>query len=228
MLGIARVARATFLFAGALGVVGATSTAGAQVRRQPAAAAAQPAPPPTRPSILTRPPYNPNAPRIGYGYGAAPPQAIVRHHLRQSPFFPQTVIVYPVPVGVGYYPSGCGASVCDVNGAPVLQSFDEQERYRQQQSPATVPDLSGSPYVALDGGAILVDFGDGYRRTIPSCAAQQAAMTPDGQPRTIFYSTPTDGLVLRRGERGNVVGTPVAGVPMCYGLDQYGRVALSY
>jgi hypothetical protein len=118
-------------------------------------------------------------------------------------------------------------SVCDVNGHPVMRGFDEPEPYRPM-SPAQVPDLSGSPYVALEGGVMFVDFGNGDRRNVPACAQQASASTPDGQPRTIFYTPPADGLILRAGSRGRVIGTPQAGALMCYGLDQYGRVALEY
>jgi hypothetical protein len=108
-----------------------------------------------------------------------------------------------------------------------MRGFDEPA-YNQPMSPAAVPDLSGSPYVALEGGVISVDFGNGDRRNVAACAQQAAESTPDGQPRTIFYSPQADGLILRAGSRGQVVGTPPAGAMICYGLDQYGRVALAY
>jgi hypothetical protein len=170
--------------------------------------------------------------RIGYG-GERNPRPFLGHgqfgQHRQQRFVPP-VVYYPVPsygYGYGYVPTGCGASVCDVNGNPVMRGFDPPGQ-DQMLSPATVPDLSGSPYVALEGGVIFVDFGNGDRRNVPTCAQQASASTPDGQPRTIFYTPQADGLILRAGSRGRVIGTPPAGAVMCYGLDQYGRVALSY
>ena len=137
------------------------------------------------------------------------------------------MVFFPTP-GYGYgYPYGCIASVCDVNGHPVMRGFDEPEPYHPM-SPAMVPDLSGSPYVVLEGGGMFVDFGNGDRCNVAACAQQASASTPDGQPRTIFYSPPADGLILRAGSRGRVIGSPQAGAAMCYGLDQYGRVALAY
>jgi hypothetical protein len=148
---------------------------------------------------------------------------------REEQRFIPPVVFFPVPsYGYGYgYPGSCVASVCDVNGHPVMRGFDEPEPYHPM-SPAQVPDLSGSPYVALEGGVMFVDFGNGDRRNVPACAQQASASTPDGQPRTIFYTPPADGLILRAGSRGRVIGTPPAGALMCYGLDQYGRVALEY
>jgi hypothetical protein len=174
---------------------------------------------------------NGSGPRIGYAgeLNAGQFQGQFRHPHNQR-FLPP-VIYYPAPAygyGYGYAPTGCGASVCDANGNRVMRSFDDPPQYQQPMSPAMVPDLSGSPYVALQGGVIAVDFGNGDRRNVPACAQQAAASTPDGQPRTIFYTPPYDGLILGAGSRGQLMGTPVAGAPMCYGLDQYGRVALSY
>ena len=204
-------------------------TAVAQVRRNP------PAPPargPYAPPPAAAPRTNPSAPRIGYAGTAAPQQSSNYGYYRDHRGFPRyqqpVVIYYPVPVAYVYVPSGCGASVCDVNGNRVMRGFDDPYEQGEQMSPATVPDLSGSPYVVLDGGVMKVDFGNGDRRTVASCAAQQSAMTPDGQPRTIFYAPAADGLVLRSGQRGNVLGTPPAGAAICYGLDQYGRVTLIY
>jgi hypothetical protein len=232
MSGTDRATRAAvIILAGALSVTSASSSAGAQIRRQAGAQAAQPTPPqPQRrvaPVVMGSGSYG-TGPRIGY---AAPPQHQGQHRQnRQQQRYLPPVIYYPVPsygYGYGYAPTGCGASVCDVNGNPVMRGFDDPAQY-QMMSPATVPDLSGSPYVALDGGVIFVDFGNGDRRNVPACAQQASASTPDGQPRTIFYTPQADGLILRAGSRGRVIGTPPAGANMCYGLDQYGRVALAY
>jgi hypothetical protein len=237
MTGTDRVSRtAVVIIAGALGVISASSAAGAQIRRQAVAQAAQAAPAQTPPPRRSAPvPVYPSGSgmRIGYagernqGHGQF--QGQFRQQRQQQRFVPP-VVYYPVPAygyGYGYAPTGCGASVCDVNGNPVMRGFDEPGQ-SQMLSPATVPDLSGSPYVALEGGVIFVDFGNGDRRNVPACAQQASASTPDGQPRTIFYTPPADGLILRAGSRGRVIGTPPAGALMCYGLDPYGRVALAY
>jgi hypothetical protein len=119
--------------------------------------------------------------------------------------------------------------VCDANGGPVLKDFDTPVLAPDQgQAPPVVPDLNGSPYVVLEGGAMLVDFRNGDRRAVPSCAKQASEQTPDGKPRTIFYTPPADGLILRAGERGEVLGAPPAGARSCYTLDVYGRVVLAY
>jgi hypothetical protein len=234
MSGTDRAIRAAvIILAGALGVTSASSAAGAQIRRQPVAQAAQPAPPRPQPPRRVAPSGSYGAgPRIAYG--ASPLLPFPRQHrrYRQERYLPP-VIYYPVP-SYGYgYGSGyenvysCGSSVCDVNGNPVMRGFDDPYQ-NQMMSPASVPDLSGSPYVALEGGVISVDFGNGDRRNVPSCAQQASASTPDGQPRTIFYTPQADGLILRAGSRGRVIGSPPAGASMCYGLDQYGRVVLVY
>jgi hypothetical protein len=231
MSGTDRVSRtAVVILAGALGVLSASS-ANAQVRRQAVAQAAQAAaaqnpPQRRRPSTPIVPGANAHGLRIGFAGERNQFQRQFRER-REQRFVPP-VVFYPVPsYGDGYASSNCVYSVCDVNGHPVMRGFDEPEQY-QQMSPAMVPDLSGSPYVALEGGVIFVDFGNGDRRNVASCAQQASASTPDGQPRTIFYTPPADGLILRAGSRGRVIGTPPAGALMCYGLDQYGRVALAF
>jgi hypothetical protein len=239
MSGTGRAIRAAvIILAGALGITGASSAAGAQIRRQPAAQAAQPTPPRPQPQHRVAPVVVGSGaygarPRIAYGASPVPQlQGPYRQYRRQQRFLPP-VVYYPVPsYGYGYgggYENvySCGSSVCDVNGNPVMRGFDDPYQ-NQTMSPAAVPDLSGSPYVGLQGGVISVDFGNGDVRNVPSCAQQSSASTPDGQPRTIFYTPQQDGLILRAGSRGRVIGSPPAGASMCYGLDQYGRVALVY
>jgi hypothetical protein len=92
----------------------------------------------------------------------------------------------------------------------------------------STPDLSGSPYVVVDGGMMVVDFGNADRRAIPSCAALELDGTPDGRPRTIFYRPPEDAVVLRAGQSGRVIGAPTAGARVCYTADAYGRMVLNY
>jgi hypothetical protein len=55
-----------------------------------------------------------------------------------------------------------------------------------------------------------------------------SASTPDGQPRTLFYRPPAYQLILRAGQRGQVLGRPSAGARVCYKSDAYGRVVLDY
>ena len=142
---------------------------------------------------------------------------------------PQVVYYYPVPVGYPVYQQGAygGGGVYDTNGRPLSSGFDAPV-VRQYEGPLGTPDLSGVPYVAVEGGTMLVDFGDGDRRTLASCAAVAAAQAPDGRSRTVFYRPPADALVLRPGQRGRVLGAPPAGAWSCYQLDPYGRTVLSY
>jgi hypothetical protein len=99
---------------------------------------------------------------------------------------------------------------------------------RQYAAPASTPDLRGSAYVVGEGGAMIVDFGDGYRRAIPSCAAVAAEATPDGHPRTLFYQPPSDGIILREGSTGLVMGKPAGAAHVCYAADAWGRTELRY
>jgi hypothetical protein len=211
-----RVARTAFVvLAAAVGVIGIGSSASAQ-RRARVGYAASPPPPP--PQITT--PY-PGAtvtvdPRL-YQLQSAPQS---RRHQAGG-----RVVYVPVP----YYPAASygGGGVTDANGRPL---------YTGAEAPAPIgfgyglgtPDLTGSPYVARQDGAMVVDFGNDDVRTIPSCAAQASAKTPEGQPRTIFYRPGTEGVILRAGQRGRVQGVPGAGAGACYTTDGYGRMALAY
>ena len=75
---------------------------------------------------------------------------------------------------------------------------------------------------------MLIDFGRGDRREIPACTVLAAEHDPDGRPRTVFYSSPRDGVILRQGQSGRVQGSPSPGTPACYGVDGFGRMALTY
>ena len=130
----------------------------------------------------------------------------------------------PAPV---YYPSGAG-TVYDTNGRPLYTGYEAAPSSENNDFPVATPDLTGSPYVVIEGGTMIVDFGNGDRRAVPSCAAVEQASTPDGQPRTLFYRPPAYGLVLRQGQRGQVIGRPTAGARVCYTSDAYGRVVLDY
>ena len=124
-----------------------------------------------------------------------------------------------------YAPAVYGG-VNDVNGQPLSAGFEQGPA--TSAAPSYTPDFSGSPYLVIEDGAMLVDLPTGERRSVPSCAAQKAARDPDGRPRTVFYQPGDSGVMLREGQRGRVQGTPPAGVAACYGIDTLGRIALLY
>jgi hypothetical protein len=221
------VRSALVVAAGALGIVGASSSAAAQ-RRNPVVA--QAAAPPPEPRTMPYVPY-PGAtviidPRLS-GFQQMHPQ--LRHPQRQ-----QAPVVYyipvPVPMGNGYGGGGgYGGGVTDVNGRPLYIGTEAPASASSQyEGPLGTPDLTGAPYVVGEGGAMVVDFGNGDRRTVAACAALAAERTPEGQTRTIFYQPPADALILRAGQRGRVHGAPAAGAAVCYTADVYGRVVLDY
>jgi hypothetical protein len=225
-----RAVRAALVVAGSLAASGAASAAGAQYV---ARGGQQVTPPTTVPypgaTVVIQQP-------AGHGNQRFPGQ--MRQHQR-LPFggVPQ-VVYYPVPVGYSYYvPSGCGASVCDVNGRPLFRGFDDPPPGQSQnvnQSPSqnpdwyppSTPDLSGSPYIVLGDGSMQVEFGYGDARTVPPCATSER--DPNGRLRTIFYTAPANAPILRAGSRGRVQGTPSVNVRSCYGVDTYGRMELRY
>lgn len=135
-----------------------------------------------------------------------------------------------VPAFIPSY--GSAGAVYDTNGRPLYNGYAYEAPApapaQYNDFPAATPDLSGSPYVVIDGGTMIVDFGNGDRRAVPACAVVEAASTPDGQPRTLFYRPPAYQLILRPGQRGQVLGKPTAGARVCYTNDAYGRVVLAY
>lgn len=147
-------------------------------------------------------------------------------YYRQSPR-----VVY-VPVPMDYYGAARGhGNVYDTNGRPLADQHERAEAYATHATPsfqAYTPDLSGSPYVVVEGGAMVIDLGEGRRLTAPSCAATSAAGTPDKQSRTIFFRPPSDWIVFRTGHTGRVRGTPPSGASVCYASDAYGRTELRY
>jgi hypothetical protein len=134
--------------------------------------------------------------------------------------------VYSSQVVLGqavYGPSGNGMGLLvDASGRPVAPS------YGVVGGAGYTPDLSGTPYVVVADGMMLADMPNGEQRSFASCAVQSAQRDPGGKPRTIFYSPSAYGLVLREGQQGRVQGTPPAATKACYGIDQFGRVALLY
>jgi hypothetical protein len=211
--------RAALVVAGVVGLWGMPSTASAQ-RTTP------------RPALGPRPtpPTPPAVPYPGATVTIDPRWYGQQRFSRQSRRYPQQPGsgYYVAPV---YYPTvGYGGGVYDTNGRP-LSSYDAPAMAPtapQNDFPTATPDLSGSPYVVIDGGTMVVDFGNGDRRAVPSCAAVEQASTPDGQPRTLFYRPPAYALVLRPGQRGQVLGRPAAGARVCYTADAYGRIVLAY
>lgn len=153
---------------------------------------------------------------------------------RQMPLYPvgsntgNPAVVYVMP-GYGYpYPRGAygvGGTIggaYDTNGRPLSTGQETGPSY--DAVPSYTPDLSGSPYVVIEGGAMMVDLASGERRAFPACAATSASHDPDGRPRTIFYDGSANGVVLREGQRGRVQGSPAGA--SCYGVDGLGRIAL--
>ena len=151
----------------------------------------------------------------------------------QDRYYPQSPLIVYVPVPMDHYygASRSHGNVYDTNGRPLADQHERAEAYAANATPlfqAYTPDLSGSPYVVGEGGAMVIDFGEGRRLTVPSCAATSAAGTPDNQPRTVFYRSPSDGIVFRTGHTGRVRGTPPGGASACYASDAYGRTELRY
>jgi hypothetical protein len=215
------IARRAALVVVAAGVCGVSSTAAAQRTTPRPALGPRPVPPaPTTPY--------PGATVIIDSRQYAPQRDFRsrRVHQNQGAYL-QAPMYYPA---AGY---GGGGGVYDTNGRPLWAGYDAQASQGspmapQGDFPAATPDLSGSPYAVIDGGTMVVDFGNGDRRAVPSCASVEKASTPDGQPRTIFYRPPAYALVLRAGQRGQVLGRPTAGARVCYTMDAYGRTVLAY
>lgn len=227
-LSIARHAALTV--AAAVAVCGASSTAAAQ--RTTPRPALGPNPTPARPST----PYPGATVYVDqWAYTHQPGVRPIRRHRNQNNFGngAQAPIYYPVEA------YGSAGGVYDTNGRPLWAGYEAQAQgVTQPMAPAApqgdggfpggTPDLSGSPYTVIEGGTMIVNFGNGDRRAVPSCGAVEKASTPDGQPRTVFYRPPAYTLVLRAGQQGQVLGRPAAGARVCYTMDTYGRTVLSY
>lgn len=222
-----RAARTALIVAG-LSSLGLVKHADAQ-RREPRAGVAVEQPPQRRGGA----PYSPYpGSSVTIDPRDAGDRETARHHAGHGM---GRVVYVPADYGYGYgyglregayYPSGSYGGVTDVNGRPLSAGFDQGPA--SYAAPSYTPDLSGSPYVVIEGGAMLVDLPTGERRSVPSCAAQKAARDPDGRPRTVFYQPADYGVLLRQGQRGRVQGTPPAGAVTCYGIDSLGRIALLY
>lgn len=172
-------------------------------------------------------------PRYGVGVEPVPPAPVRPHpgwrrddrvpprRTLREPAEPR--VIYVLPYG-GYAQPAVAGGVTDVNGRPL--SVGTQPEPGLDAIPSFTPDLSGVPFVGIEGGRMLVDFPNGERRTFASCVAED----PDGRPRTVFFDggASSGGLVLRVGQRGVVRGQPPAGATACYGYDRYGRITLEY
>ncbi len=223
-----RAARSVAIVSAALlGIHGLSSTAGAQRARVGTAASAQPERgqkdwPLSGVHVSTSSGQRdwplPGV-HVSTGERRIPQQS--RRSSRPAP----RIIYVPVLVDVGHRaPSG----VNDSNGRPLGEAYEMQSSAESSSFPAYTPDLSGTPYVVIESGAMVVDFGDGVRGTFDSCAVSAAKATPDSQPRTIFYRPPADGIVFRAGHSGRVRGAPPGGTKACYAADAYGRTELRY
>jgi len=218
-----RAVRSALVVAGTVGIFVAPSRALAQ-RAHPRPGVAAQAPPVSQPTT----PYPGATVTIEPGWynNRRTLPGPLRRHQQSAP------VVYYVPVPsayAGYSSGGYGGNVYDTNGRPLYMGYYEMQASTPPSDfPIGTPDLSGSPYVVGDGGAMQVDFGNGDRRTLPSCAALESDGTPDGQARTVFYRPPMDGVVLRAGQSGRVIGAPPAGARVCYTVDRYGRMVLDY
>lgn len=212
-----RAARSAVVVAGMMSLVGASSALAQRSEKRYGFGA--PAAPPSQPTT----PYPGATVTIDPRWYQMQQGPAPRHRQQRYPQYP-TAYSLAAPV---YYPSGGGA-VYDTNGRPLYVGYETAPSSTNNDFPVATPDLTGSPYVVIEGGTMIVDFGNGDRRAVPSCAAVEQASTPDGQPRTLFYRPPAYGLMLRQGQRGQVLGRPTAGARVCYTSDAYGRVVLDY
>lgn len=229
MRNAARAVYSALVVAGTCGILGAATRASAQ-RSNPEVGRA--ASPPPSPSPLTTPYPGATVTIDPRWYGIQP--LYERPFHRRLPPVAPPVLYYPpsgyqyapsYPSYMPYYPQYGGVN--DVNGRPLASYFESPSR-TSPGAPLGDPDLRGSPYVVTDGGSMLVDFGNGDRRRVAACAVVAGEQTPDGEPRTVFYTPPADGVILRTGAHGRVLGAPGAGARACYAVDQYGRMVLAY
>jgi hypothetical protein len=208
---------AALVVAGAILFAGTGSTAAAQ-RAHP------------RPALGPRP--VPPAPTVPYPGATVTidPSWYRAQRLLNSRHGHQSSVAPYYPIYESYPYAGSPGGVYDTNGRPLYTAPEPQQQPQGQEYAyaGSTPDLSGSPYVVIEGGTMIVDFGNGDRRAVPSCAAVEQASTPEGKPRTIFYRPPAYALVLRQGQRGQVLGRPAAGARVCYTNDTYGRTVLAY
>jgi hypothetical protein len=220
------VRSALVIMVGALGIAASASSAAAQ-RRNPQVGYGGSAPEPRQPTV----PYPGATVTVDpswYQYQMR--QRQMRYPMQwQAPFgyYIPTPAGYGYGYGYGYGAGGYGGGVTDVNGRPLYIGSDPTSASPGGFGLGT-PNLTGAPYVVRDGGAMTVDFGNGDRRIIPSCAALAAERNPDGQPRTIFYNPPADALILQPGQSGRVAGDPPPSAAACYTADPYGRVVLDW
>ena len=91
---------------------------------------------------------------------------------------------------------------------------------------------NGAPYLVLNDGSVLVNFGYGYERVLRPCA-QTRGVSPSQQEATgrdaLGRILPPPGIAaLQQGMRGQMSGaTPSRGTAACYRGDAQGRLEVA-
>jgi len=219
---ISAATRTAALVAGGMILLVATSTAGAQSRRNPRGATAASTQPRTQPPVAG--PIGVADTRRNVDHR----RAFNRSRDGSSVFYVPAGYGYGYGYGPGFYDSHYVGSVSDANGRPLWSTYENLQSTPSAGGYGYTPDLSGSPYVVSDEGMMVVDFSSGERRAFPSCAQAADQRDPQGRPRTIFYRSPDYWMVLRPGQQGRVRGEPAPGKAACYAIDTVGRVVLRY
>jgi len=219
---ISAATRTAALVAGGMLLLVATSTAGAQSRRNPRGATAASTQPRTQPPVAG--PIGVADTRRNVDHR----RAFNRSRDGSSVFYVPAGYGYGYGYGPGFYDSHYVGSVSDANGRPLWSTYENLQSTPSAGGYGYTPDLSGSPYVVSDEGMMVVDFSSGERRAFPSCAQTADQRDPQGRPRTIFYRSPDYWMVLRPGQQGRVRGEPAPGKAACYAIDTVGRVVLRY
>ena len=89
--------------------------------------------------------------------------------------------------------------------------------------------VNGAPYLVLNDGTVMVDFGSGYERILRPCAGSAPAPSPtDKNGLDAMGRLPLPLLnPLSGGERGQVVGTmPARNENACYRVTKHRRVQI--
>ncbi len=90
--------------------------------------------------------------------------------------------------------------------------------------------VSGAPFVVLQDGSVLANFGNGYERVLRACAppSPQAAAEPWGRDALGRIQDPPGIAALKAGARGVVSGRMPAqrAASACYTVAQNGQVLI--
>lgn len=81
---------------------------------------------------------------------------------------------------------------------------------------------SGAPYLALNDGSVLVNFGYGYERVLRQCAPVRSPVQADPWARDVLGRIPEPpGIAaIRAGTRGQATGNaPARDAQACYRTD---------